>query len=62
MNTESNQIRFLPEENEFLSDLRQEVKDYFTRTGKDRFGDKRMHFKVVVMFVVYFSLYVAMIL
>ncbi len=62
MNTESNQIRFLPEENEFLSDLRQEVKKYFTRTGKERFGDQRMHFKVVIMFVVYFGLYAAMLL
>lgn len=62
MKAENHPIRFLPEENDFLSDLRNEIKEYFAQSDKHPYGDLRMHLKVVVMFGVYFGLYAAMLL
>ncbi len=50
-------ITFPPEDDDFFSELRQEINAYFQKSGKSIYGDGRMYLKILVLFVVYFIVF-----
>ena len=52
-----NNITFPPEDDEFYSDLQDEVRNYFKSIGQTHHGNARMYLKMLVLFGVYFGLF-----
>ena len=50
-------LKFPPEDDQFFSDLRSEVRAYFQATGQSIYGNTTMHLKVVGLAAVYLAAY-----
>ena len=62
MSESFDRITFPPERDNFYADLRKEVSQHFKEVGYTHFGNRQMHLKVAVMFLVYFGLYAGLLI